>query len=330
MVENGEHRDQLDVLKAIMVDDSSEQEVESLWRQLMNHESFSSSELAEAKAKRKAAEATRQQTEIESVRNTKAATERMRHKAERAVEEANKLRDEAASNRSEAAAELKQTLTTKELIESQAVLTAQETKVKSQTIIQEADSQASGKIKEAEAEAQVTADNADAKVKSIVEDATKQADVILAEAKTQSKEIIVRAEEKARELVESTRASARDQTTELRRQTLRDIKSIMGHIQEMGAAATEELETQRILTNVAQMRVSAKRVEGETADQDDDWISSLGLTGSLDEVPTSQKPAPETASTETVVEATEQKSGSNKTRAQRAKAKKSWGFIRDG
>ena len=84
-------------MKSIPADDSSEQEVESLWRQLMIHESFSSSELAEAKAKRRAAEAARQQTESESVRNTRAATKRMRNKAESAVEEAKGLRDDAAS-----------------------------------------------------------------------------------------------------------------------------------------------------------------------------------------------------------------------------------------
>jgi len=54
MVENAELRDHLAVLKSIPADDSSEQGVESLWRQLMIHESFSSSELAEAKAKRRA------------------------------------------------------------------------------------------------------------------------------------------------------------------------------------------------------------------------------------------------------------------------------------
>ena len=53
MVENAALRDQLVVLKSIPADDSSEQEVESLWGQLMIHESFSSSELAEAKAKRR-------------------------------------------------------------------------------------------------------------------------------------------------------------------------------------------------------------------------------------------------------------------------------------
>lgn len=49
------------------------------------------------KPRRSAAEATRQQTEIESVRDTKAVTERMRNKAESAVEEAKDLRDDAAS-----------------------------------------------------------------------------------------------------------------------------------------------------------------------------------------------------------------------------------------
>ncbi len=85
MVENAELRDQLVVLKSIPADDSSAQEVESLWSQLMIHESFSSSELAEAKAKLSAAEAARQQTDGESVRNTRAVTKRMRNKAASAV-----------------------------------------------------------------------------------------------------------------------------------------------------------------------------------------------------------------------------------------------------
>ena len=97
MVENAELRDRLVVVKSIPADGSSEQEVESLWRQLMIHESFSSSELAEAKAKRSDAEAALQQTEIESVRNTRAVTKRMRNKAASAVEEAKGLRDDAAS-----------------------------------------------------------------------------------------------------------------------------------------------------------------------------------------------------------------------------------------
>jgi hypothetical protein len=95
----------------------------------------------------------------------------------------------------------------------------------------------------------------------------------------------------------------------------------MGHIQEMGAAATEELETQRILTNVAQIRVSADRAAGEVADQDEDWISSLGLTGSLDEVAPGQETAPETAPTESA-ENPKSQADSNKVSTKRAKAKK--------
>jgi hypothetical protein len=96
----------------------------------------------------------------------------------------------------------------------------------------------------------------------------------------------------------------------------------MSHIQEMGAAATEELETQRILTNVAQMRVSADRAAGEVADQDEDWISSLGLTGSLDEVAPGQEPAPEAEPSQSA-ENPKSQANSNKASAKRAKAKKS-------
>jgi hypothetical protein len=70
------------------------------------------------------------------------------------------------------------------------------------------------------------------------------------------------------------------------------------------------------------MRVSAKRVEGESTEGDEDWISSLGLTGSLDEVIPNQEPASEAPVEESTVETAKQNTN-GKTRAKRAKAKKS-------
>jgi histidinol dehydrogenase len=99
-------------------------------------------------------------------------------------------------------------------------------------------------------------------------------------------------------MVETALADAQEQTTELRRQTMREIRSVMNHVQEMGAAATEELETQRILTNVAQLKVSASQVEDESDAVDDDWISSLGLAGEQSEDASADEPETESAPVE--------------------------------
>jgi len=207
MVENDEARDELDILRSVPLDDPSEQGVESLWRQLMINESFSNSELAEAKA-----------------------------------------------------------IATREEAESQAALTGQE-----------ADTQASAKVADAESEAQAKIESADTEAKSIVEVATRRAETLVTEAIVHNTELTDIAKQQAREMVETALADAQQQTTELRRQTMREIRSVMNHVQEMGAAATEELETQRILTNVAQLKAPASQVEDESDAVDDDWISSLGL-----------------------------------------------------
>lgn len=298
MVENGEVTDQLEVLKSIPMDDSSEQEVESLWRQLMIHESFSSSELAEAKAKRIAAESTRQQAEIASVRNAKAMTEKMRVRAENAVAETNKLRDAASQDRDQAASELKQAAKAREESEAQAA-----------HMMQDAESQAGARLEGAQAQAD-----------SVLEDAAKQAETVLGQAEERVRTMTAEAEEQAREIVEAARSAAQEETTELRRQSLREIRSVMVHIQEMSAAASEELETQRILTNVAQMQASARRVEEETADEDEDWVSALGLDAD-GSVAVPADPIAEDTPVDVAIEDA-QESNRKKPRAKRSKTKK--------
>ena len=94
MAENSdETKDQPQSVGSLQIDDSTEQEVESLWRQLTVYKSFSGGELAEARAKRVVAQATRQQAEIEGVRSTKEVTDRMRHLAEEQLAEANDLKE---------------------------------------------------------------------------------------------------------------------------------------------------------------------------------------------------------------------------------------------
>ena len=234
MAENGDKtRDGLEIVDSLPVDDSTEQEVESLWRQLMVYKSFSGSELAEAKAKRVVAQATRQQAEIDAVRSTKDVTDRMRHKAEEQLTESNDLREQAARDRVQAQAELSRSIESRE---------------------------------QAEAQASTTVEEAEARASLILSEASKQAETRLADARAQGQTIVDQAEENGRQVVDSARARAHQDTTELKRQALQEIRSVMTHIQEMGAAASEELETQRILTNIAQIRASTKRVLEEATD----------------------------------------------------------------
>ena len=240
MAENGdETKDRLDIVGSLQIDDSTEQEVESLWRQLMVYKSFSGSELAEAKAKRVVAQATRQQAEIDAVRSTKDVTDRMRHKAEEQLTESNDLMEQAARDRGQAEAELARSIESRE----------------------RAEAQARSAVEEAEARASV-----------ILTEAGKQAEAQLSDAQTQGQTIVAQAEENGRQVVDSARAKAHQETTELKRQALQEIRSVMTHIQEMSAAASEELETQRILTNIGQIRASTKRVLAEATDYTaDDW-----------------------------------------------------------
>ena len=244
MTENGdETKDRLEVVGSLPIDDSTEQEVESLWRQLMVYKSFSGSELAEAKAKRVVAQATRQQAEIEAVRSTKDVTDRMRQKAEEQLAESNDLKEQAARDSLQAEAELARSIESRD----------------------QAEAQAGSVVAEAEARAS-----------AILAEAGKQAEAQLSDAQTQGQAIVAKAEENGHQVVDVAQAKAHQETTELKRQALQEIRSVMTHIQEMSAAASEELETQRILTNIAQIRASTKRVLEEATDNTaDSWPMSL-------------------------------------------------------
>lgn len=234
--------DRVENVGSLLIDDSTEQEVESLWRQLMVYKSFSGSELAEAKAKRVVAQATRQQAEIDAVRSTRDATDRMRHRAEEQLTESNDLKEQAARDRAQAEAELSRSVASRA---------------------------------QAETEARSAVEEAETRAGLILTEAGKQAEAQLSDAQTQGRTIVAQAEEDARQVVDAARAKAHQETTELKRQALQEIKSVMTHIQEMSAAASEELETQRILTNIAQIRASTKRVLEEATDHTADvWAAS--------------------------------------------------------
>ena len=117
--ETKEAKDELSLLRSLPVDESTEERVESLWRQLMLYKSSADSELSEARARRAQAEAAREEAELEAIRMTEAVCERMRAKSQRELEEAQNLKAEAAKARQDAQAELDRAKETKSQAEKE-------------------------------------------------------------------------------------------------------------------------------------------------------------------------------------------------------------------
>ena len=195
-------RDQLDLIRSLPLDDTAEEKVETLWRQVMVYKSFADSDLSEAKARRAQAEMAREQAELESVKTTKELCDRMRAEAQHELEEARRIKAETARERQDIDAAL---------------------------------SRIDGKRAQAEAERD---------------------------------DIIADAQRKAQEIAAQTLTAAQQETTAFRRQALKDIRTVLNRVEDMRAAVTEELETQRILTNVARMKTSARHLFADAVSKD--------------------------------------------------------------
>lgn len=100
--------DQLDLLRSLPIDDTAEDKVEVLWRQVMVYKSFADSDLSEAKARRAQAEMAREQAELDSVNTTKELCARMRAEAQQELEEAARIKTETAKERQDIEAVLAQ------------------------------------------------------------------------------------------------------------------------------------------------------------------------------------------------------------------------------
>ncbi len=97
------------------------------------------------------------------------------------------------------------------------------------------------------------------------------------QAEREREHIISDAEKRAQDLIEQARTDAQQETTELRRQAFKEIKTILTRVETMHAAVSEELETQRILTNVAKLKTSPRRMLAESmVDVDGEGLEDLG------------------------------------------------------
>ncbi len=194
-------REQLEALRSLPLDDSSEEKVDALWRQLLVYKSFADTDLSEAKARRAQAEAAREQAQMEAIRATQLQCARMRTEAEAALRDANSIRAEASKLRNQMEAELEKARQKK------------------------------------------------------------------AHADEEYAQMITDAEKKAQEVVDGALENARQETTELRRHALQEIKTVLNRVEGMRSAVTEELETQRILTNISKIKANARWLMNEGAEE---------------------------------------------------------------
>ena len=104
-------------------------------------------------------------------------------------------------------------------------------------------------------------------------DARKAAESLLAEANQQAREILDRA-----------RSDAQMEGVELRRQALLEIKTILSRIETVRTATDEELETQRIYTNVARIRSQSTSL-ADTGLQSNGDRKELVPAGSGEQIP---------------------------------------------
>ena len=81
-----------------------------------------------------------------------------------------------------------------------------------------------------------------------------------ADAEKERDQIAADAQKSAQEVIDQARSAAQREATELRGQALKEIKTVLTRVEDMRASVNEELEIQRILTNVAKLKANSRAV----------------------------------------------------------------------
>ena len=91
----------------------------------------------------------------------------------------------------------------------------------------------------------------------------------LEESKKEVKEHIADAQKKGQEIIDGANEIAQRETTELRRDALREIKAVLSRVETMKSTADEELETQRVLTNISKIKATSRWLLDSPAESSD-------------------------------------------------------------
>jgi F0F1-type ATP synthase membrane subunit b/b' len=158
-------------------DDTSSENTDSLWRQLMVFKAFSENDLSEARSRRAEAEQTHKVVTNETAQATTQAYEAMKADAEQRLKAAEEIRAEAAR--------------------------------------------------------------------------------VLGQAEEQRDQIVAEGRVKAQQIQDNARADAENEIAELRQHALKEIKATLARVDTIRAATDEELEAQRIFTNIARLKANS-------------------------------------------------------------------------
>ena len=96
----------------------------------------------------------------------------------------------------------------------------------------------------------------------------RQAKEMKAQAEKERDQVVAEAHKKAQEILEQARAATEQETLELRRQAFKEVRTILTRVENMKAAVNEELETQRILTNVTRLKANSSRLLTDAGHED--------------------------------------------------------------
>jgi len=87
------------------------------------------------------------------------------------------------------------------------------------------------------------------------------------QADCQRQQIIAEAQKKAQSIIEGSHDIAKRESTELRRHALKEIKNVLGRVESMRSLADEEVETQKILSNISKIKARPRWLLNAPADQ---------------------------------------------------------------
>ena len=97
------------------------------------------------------------------------------------------------------------------------------------------------------------------------------------EAEEARQRIVSEAKQKAQDIMDQARMAAQQECTELRRQALEEIKMILARVETIRAATDEELETQRIFSNITKLKATSLSPLGQSIhDVADSAVSAEG------------------------------------------------------
>ena len=87
-------------------------------------------------------------------------------------------------------------------------------------------------------------------------------------------DIIAEAQKKAQTIIDGAHDIAKRETTDLRRHALKEIKGVLGRVENMRSLADEEVETQKILSNISKIKATSRWLLNAPADQVVDHLGS--------------------------------------------------------